>query len=142
MTIESPKQKRGGTNKKNRSAAAQTKKTEARRHKQKKQKRGGTSRPKDNFIIPPPDSAACAARLVLILSRGSACVNVSGRDDNFLYPCRSLPRTSIRGCGAGVTGFSFHCLFKRQYVLLQALKISPVRFERTTFGSGGQRSVH
>jgi len=31
MTIESPKQKRGGTNKKNRNAAAQTKKTEARR---------------------------------------------------------------------------------------------------------------
>jgi len=42
MTIELPKQKRGGAN-------------------QKKQKRGGASRPKDNFIIPPFDSAASAA---------------------------------------------------------------------------------
>jgi len=54
MTIESPKQKRGGTNQK----------TEARRRKQKKQKRGGASRPKDNSVIPPFDSAACAARLL------------------------------------------------------------------------------
>jgi len=50
-----------------------------------KQKRGGASHPKDNFI-PPPDSAAsaaarprldgCAARLLLVLSRGSAFVNI------------------------------------------------------------------
>jgi len=62
MTIESPRQKRGGAN-------------------QKKQKRGGASRPKDNFIIPPSDSAACAARLVLILSRGSSILLAFGQKD-------------------------------------------------------------
>ena len=105
MTIESPRQKRGGTNQK----------TEARRRKPPerqfcystelpKQKRGGASRPKDNFTIPPfgsaacasssiillhyhlirplarlgfcSGSAACAARLLLVLLRGSASVNV------------------------------------------------------------------
>ena len=39
-----------------------------------RQKRGGASRPKDNVTIPPFGSAACAARLLLVLSRGSASV--------------------------------------------------------------------
>jgi len=37
-----------------------------------KQKRGGASRPKDNFIIPPFGSSAYAAWLLLLLSRGSS----------------------------------------------------------------------
>jgi len=41
-----------------------------------KQKRGGASRPKDNFTISPFGSAACAARFLLVLLRGSASVNV------------------------------------------------------------------
>jgi len=73
MTIESPRQKRGGTNQK----------TEARRREPPnilpKQKRGGASRPKDNFILPPSDSAACAARLLSILSRGTASVDILKR---------------------------------------------------------------
>jgi len=60
MTIESPKQK-------------------PRRRKPKKQKRGGASRPKDNSVISPFNSAACAARLLLILSRGTISVSIIAR---------------------------------------------------------------
>jgi len=74
MTIESPKQKRSGTN-------------------QKKQKRGGASRPKDHLIIPPSDSAAWAAAR----PRLDGCAGTSIVDFRFYIELRFFAALRMTG---------------------------------------------